>query len=316
MARQLESLLRDFFAKEELAQITGVTSECLSFAVIADAPANGLSEENSQHAGHCRHCVRALTIAFRSECPSPALLTAFSEGRLPIAEAIRNHIERDQCEACRAATVPELEHRSAPPRRFGRRLIPLLVAAAILIVALGARWMMSHQRPPEVPAGETVVASLMDGAGPVILTKSGRVLLPDRSLPSGVLAASVKDLLTNGVVQQPDRMPLIAARAGTDLVERGPSGEPVEDPVPVSPVDTAVRSTRPAFSWKPVRGLLSTRCMSLTATKSWCGRVPREEQPLSHCLRKDPNSCVEKRTSGRWRRWCAMKPDSRVGTLS
>ena len=253
MARQLESLLRDFFANEELALITGITTECLSLAVIADAPANGLSEAESQHATHCRHCLGALTIAFQNECPSHALLTAFCEGRLPIAEAIRNHIERDQCEACRAATVPVTELSSVPPPRFERRFIPLLAAAAILVVALGARWIMSHHRPPEVPAGETVIASLMDGAGQVILTQSGRVLLPDRSLPPGVLAASVKDLLTNGVVQQPARIPL-TTMAGMDLEERGPSGEPVEDPVLVSPVGTAVRSTRPAFSWRPVQG--------------------------------------------------------------
>jgi hypothetical protein len=254
MARQLESLLRDFFANEELAYVTGATSQCLSLAVIADAPANGLSAAESQHAADCRHCLRALSIAFRSECPSQALLAAFSEGRSPIGEAIRNHIELDHCESCRAVTVPAPELRSEPPRRFGRRFIPLLAAAAILILALGVRWIMSRQRAPEVPAGETVMASLMDNAGQVILTQSGSVLLPDRSLPPGVLLASVKDLLTNGLIQQRDRVPSAAARAAKDLVERGPSGEPAEDPILVSPVGTAVRSTRPAFSWRPVQG--------------------------------------------------------------
>jgi hypothetical protein len=94
----------------------------------------------------------------------------------------------------------------------------------------------------------------MDGAGRIILTQSGKVLLPESKLPQRELSASVKDLLTEGAVKRDDRVQSVLTMARTDLVERGPSGEPAEEPALVSPVGTAVRSTRPDFSWKPVEG--------------------------------------------------------------
>jgi len=243
MARQLDELLRDFFATEELERLTGATADCLSLAVIADASAHGLSDSQAQHAAHCRHCLHALALAFRAECPSTALLAAVSAGRSLIAEAVRNHIEQDGCEACRSALKPQ--------PRFRTRFIGLLSAAAILLAVSGAL-LMDSRRFPHTLTGDPVIATLMDGAGRVSLTQSGKLVPANGRVSSASVLTDVKDLLGNSYVVKDTNTQLALAAPQTGLVERGAAAEPAEDPVLLSPFATAIRSTRPAFSWQPV----------------------------------------------------------------
>ncbi len=118
MAYQLENLLGEFFAGEEFARVTGTTSHCLSLSVIADAAANGLTPSQSEHAAHCHRCLHALALAFGDECPGGSLLAAYAAGRLPIAEAVRQHIDQDDCASCRTA-LSEISRIAAAPTPEG-----------------------------------------------------------------------------------------------------------------------------------------------------------------------------------------------------
>jgi hypothetical protein len=135
----------------------------------------------------------------------------------------------------------------------GHLPIPALAFAAIVIVAFGYfLWNTSRRHLPNVPVSDPVIASLLDGAGQVNLTRSGKIVLPGRNPPPAGLSASVEDLLTKTVVKPPENVQLALAATRTDRLERGPSGEAAEDPVLLSPFATAVRATRPTFSWRPV----------------------------------------------------------------
>jgi hypothetical protein len=149
--------------------------------------------------------------------------------------------------------VPERVAAPAPvPARHrqwvsGRRFVPALAFAAILMVACGyLLWNIT--RPPSDP----VIASLMDGAGQVNLTQSGKIVLPGRTPPPASLSASVRELFTNKVVKQPANIELALAATRTDRLERGAAADAAEDPMPLSPLATAVRETYPTFSWRPV----------------------------------------------------------------
>lgn len=125
-------------------------------------------------------------------------------------------------------------------------MAPALAGAAILIFFLYT---------PAVPPAEPVIASLMDAGGrQVRLTRSGRVTLPDGKSPPPELAGGVKDLLTKAVVAQPATVQLALAATHTDRLERGVSGDAAEDPVLLAPFATAIRETRPTFTWRPVDG--------------------------------------------------------------
>ncbi len=131
---------------------------------------------------------------------------------------------------------------------FGFRPVAAFATAVIAIVAVGYFLWSASRRNADV-----VVASLMDGGGRVSLMQSGKIVLPGGSAPPAGLSASVKDLLTKTVVQQPENVQLALAATRTDVVERGPSGEAAEDPILLSPFATAVRATRPTFLWRPVK---------------------------------------------------------------
>ena len=142
--------------------------------------------------------------------------------------------------------APELAEAAKPAHgwlpRFSPLYVPALAAALILIVACGYFLLNISRRNPDV-----TVASLKDGVGQVDLTRSGKVLLPGGATPPASLAASVRDLLTNTVVKQPDNIQLALAATRTDRLERGATEVAAEKPVLLSPFATAVRSTRPTF---------------------------------------------------------------------
>jgi hypothetical protein len=151
-----------------------------------------------------------------------------------------------------AAPAPEPVRRRLPG--FGSILVPALAAAVILTVVFGyVLWNISRRRSPDVPVADPVIASLMDTKGRVILTQSGEIVLPRGSTPPSDLSATVRELLTKTVVRPPDTIQLALAATRTDRLERGPSGEAAEDPLLLFPIATAVRATRPTFSWRPVK---------------------------------------------------------------
>ncbi len=127
------------------------------------------------------------------------------------------------------------------------------MAAAALLVGFGTLlWIALRTTGQDVLPGEPVVALLADRGGREFLTESGQLIIPLRETPSSSLSATVKDLLTKNAVPQPESVRSALAKTRTDTVERGSSGAPAGDPLPLQPFATAVKSTHPSFSWRPV----------------------------------------------------------------
>jgi len=206
-----------------------------------------------RHLAGCDRCVRRARREYRA-----ATVPAFWTPRAPVAEA----------------PVPRPEPWS-PPLRFQlaeqwvrrgglvpspgfRYRTPAFAAGAILLVALGyyLRGISGGHSPIPV-VNDPVEASLIDGGGPVTLTRSGKVVLPGGNALPSARAVVVQDLLTKSAVPQPENVQLALAATRTGLLERGPSQVATENPVLLSPFATAVSSTRPTFSWRPVKGAAS-----------------------------------------------------------
>jgi hypothetical protein len=96
---------------------------------------------------------------------------------------------------------------------------------------------------------------LKDTTGEIVLTSDGRLVLPEDgpSLPAE-WRARLRRLLTEGHVppSEPVRVALAAVRS--ELALRGEGREEGREPLPLSPVATAVRTTHPSFRWKGVEG--------------------------------------------------------------
>jgi len=114
--------------------------------------------------------------------------------------------------------------------------------------------LQAHLRQRKTVGASPLLVRLKDAAGPVTLTTDGRLSLPGRPSLPPEWTRQVKELLTTGTVSQPKAVQVAMAEVRSDFVLRGGGEGETEVPLPVSPVATAVKSTRPTFRWTPAKG--------------------------------------------------------------
>ena len=141
-----------------------------------------------------------------------------------------------------ATPAPEPVEMPARPR-FPLRAVWASAAAIVVLGVLTA--IILKPGRVHLPAGETLEASLTEKDGEVVLARSGRIYLASGPAPAA-LAGAAKDLLTHFVVDQPQAVRTELQRTLSGLPVRGASDL---EPQPLSPVETAVRSPHPVFSW-------------------------------------------------------------------
>jgi hypothetical protein len=132
------------------------------------------------------------------------------------------------------------------------------------------------QHVSQLQQGRFTAASLQDAAGQVTLQLS---LPGDLSLPPE-LAQRVKDLLIMGVVSQPEAVQEAMAQLRSDAGERPVRGKGEGRAITqLSPVATAVKSTRPAFRWEQVAGARSYKlAISQQNRIVWAGDAGRQTE--------------------------------------
>jgi hypothetical protein len=119
----VKDLLEYHYAKEAFQNASGRTADCLSLRVLADAPSMKvrLSAAEYAHVAGCAACLHSLALSMRSECPAENFLSAYSDGQSPLAGAIGEHVERQNCRRCREAFSGQLSRAQSLAAAPGNR---------------------------------------------------------------------------------------------------------------------------------------------------------------------------------------------------
>lgn len=139
-------------------------------------------------------------------------------------------------------------------------------------------------QPPRPPFSPPILVTLKDTAGEITLSAGGRLTMPsDITLPPEWMER-VKEVLTKGAASQPEKVLLALAETKKGTILRGTEilrQQVAEFPMLISPVATAVKSTRPLFRWMPVKGAQSYRLIVTNKDQTeiiWQGETKNQTQ--------------------------------------
>lgn len=115
----------------------------------------------------------------------------------------------------------------------------------------------TNLQTPKTPFSSPVLVMLQDTTGQITLNADGRLTLPSNITLPPEWTERVKEVLMKGTTSQPEKVLLALAETRKGTILRGTESlrQQISDfPIIISPVATAIKSTRPILRWTPVKG--------------------------------------------------------------